>query len=317
MKEFIEIPFGAKDSELCGWEYIIPKGFVASIENGKIVVKKEESKDEKIRMALIHYFSHPENTSFEYWEAIPKSEAIAWLEKQGEQNLTDKVESKFKEGDWVVYEITGSVYQIKDCIENPYNHKYGYLTNDGYISEVNHYHLWTIQDAKDGDVLAEDSCIFILKEMRNDSHAITYCTLFDDGEFHDGETLYFDVGSTNPATKEQSELLFQKMKEAGYEWDADKKKLRKVEQKPAWSEDDEIELDNIIDFLNSPSTAELCPTFCGYAVDWLKSLKDRVQPQWKPSEEQIEVLNMVITDEAMDDNVKTILKELIIQLKKL
>ena len=42
MKEFIEIPFGAKDSELCGWEYIIPEGFVASIENGKIVVKKED-----------------------------------------------------------------------------------------------------------------------------------------------------------------------------------------------------------------------------------------------------------------------------------
>ena len=39
--------------------------------------------------------------------------------------------------------------------------------------------------------------------------------------------------------------------------------------------------------------------------------------RWKPSDEQIQALNMVITDKAMDDNVKTILKELIIQIKKL
>ena len=30
-----------------------------------------------------------------------------------------------------------------------------------------------------------------------------------------------------PATKEQRDLLFAKMKEAGYEWDADKKELKK------------------------------------------------------------------------------------------
>ena len=29
-----------------------------------------------------------------------------------------------------------------------------------------------------------------------------------------------------PATKEQRDLLFQKMKEAGYEWDAEKKELK-------------------------------------------------------------------------------------------
>lgn len=36
-----------------------------------------------------------------------------------------------------------------------------------------------------------------------------------------------------PATKEQRDLLFQKMKEGGYEWDAEKKELKKIEkQKP-------------------------------------------------------------------------------------
>jgi hypothetical protein len=42
----IEIPFGAKDSELCGWEYTIPEGMKATIVDNKIVVKKKENEDE-------------------------------------------------------------------------------------------------------------------------------------------------------------------------------------------------------------------------------------------------------------------------------
>ena len=37
-----------------------------------------------------------------------------------------------------------------------------------------------------------------------------------------------------PATKEQRDTLFAKMKEAGYIWDAEKKELKKIEQKSAW-----------------------------------------------------------------------------------
>ena len=32
----------------------------------------------------------------------------------------------------------------------------------------NNAHLWTIQDAKDGDVLAEDSCIFFYTERNGE-----------------------------------------------------------------------------------------------------------------------------------------------------
>ncbi len=41
---------------------------------------------------------------------------------------------------------------------------------------------------------------------------------------------------------------------------------------------------------------------------WLKSLKP--QNHWKPSDEQIEILNMVLTNESMDDNIARILREL-------
>ena len=35
----------------------------------------------------------------------------------------------------------------------------------------------------------------------------------------------------NPATKEQRDFLFQKMKEEGYEWDPVKKELKKIKNK--------------------------------------------------------------------------------------
>lgn len=41
----IEIPFGAFDSELGGFEYTIPEGFNAEIKDGKVIVKKSESED--------------------------------------------------------------------------------------------------------------------------------------------------------------------------------------------------------------------------------------------------------------------------------
>ncbi len=41
MKE-IEIPFGAKDSKLKGWEYTIPEGMEAEIKDGKIVVREKQ-----------------------------------------------------------------------------------------------------------------------------------------------------------------------------------------------------------------------------------------------------------------------------------
>ena len=37
-----EIPFGAKDSELKGWEYTIPEGMEAEIKDGKIVVREKK-----------------------------------------------------------------------------------------------------------------------------------------------------------------------------------------------------------------------------------------------------------------------------------
>ena len=82
MEKTIEIPFGAKDSELKGWEYTIPEDMEAEIKDGKIIVKQKESEDERIRKALIgHLKAGVDFVS----NGVTKAECIAWLEKKKEQ----------------------------------------------------------------------------------------------------------------------------------------------------------------------------------------------------------------------------------------
>lgn len=110
--------------------------------------------------------------------------------------------------------------------------------------EKKEYRLWTIADAKDGDVLIDKSngkeCPFIFKETKpsniktdvlNPLSVLGYCGIGGAG-FTKGNGWGDTANCTYyPANKEQQNLLFQKMKEAGYEWDAEKKELNKVEQK--------------------------------------------------------------------------------------
>ena len=82
-QKFIEIPFGANDSELKGWEYTIPEGMEAIIKDGKVIVKEKESEDERIRKALL---CHLNGLPFFKCNGITKVQMIDYLEKQKEQD---------------------------------------------------------------------------------------------------------------------------------------------------------------------------------------------------------------------------------------
>ena len=85
-----------------------------------------------------------------------------------------------------------------------------------------------------------------------------------------------------------------------------------VEQKPTeWKEDENILHDCIKCVERGTNNMDQ-----EYGIiSWLKSLKNA--QTWKPSKEQIQILKMVLTDEAMDDNVHSILESLYDDLKKL
>lgn len=59
-----------------------------------------------------------------------------------------------------------------------------------------------------------------------------------------------------PATKEQRDLLFQEMHEAGYEWDSEKRKLKKIEQVSNWSEENEGRLKSCLNILQPKTFTE-------------------------------------------------------------
>ena len=157
---------------------------------------------------------------------------IAWLEKQGEQKSDNKIETKFHEGDWIVSNYNNVAY-----IESISETKYNLQCKDGHHEKMSIkyidrcWHLWTIKDAKEGDVLAVDNKPFIYNGSKNEVTVGTYCG-FNAKHMFSFAYNYVINQDIIPATKEQCDLLFEKMKEAGWEWNTEKKELKKIVQKP-------------------------------------------------------------------------------------
>ena len=274
----------------------------------------------------------------------------------------DDVKPKFKVGDWVVYECgeDSATLQIKNIIYRTYE-----FTDDSTLDVVDQdsLRLWTIQDAKEGDVLFAENfgniggCVFLFNSIDNcesydgnDTPVATgYCcidiTESGNTDFGIQGPDCIDIERVHPATKEQRDLLFQKMEESGYDFDFEKKELKKIEEDDdltefengladicrgwtgeehgwkdyiiknsfpllalakkqfdeyekksvEWSEEDEKMLHTIIaDFKgfrhDNTSTLESHFTEC---IDWLKSLKDRIQPKQEWSDEDFKRIDYI------------------------
>lgn len=225
----------------------------------------KESEDEKIRKAIHIYLDWLDGKK----DYAPKGEytikdMIAWLNKQGKhQKFRDSIQvgdkvtrnedgvlvnlsqlnrvakpaAKFHKGDWVIHQGTENVYQVVAIIDNQYQLKYGDNYTTQYCEDVDRCaRLWTIQDAKDGDVLSDGTTIFIFKDLLSDGSVMSYC----DYDTDSGESDAFCPLSVNlmcskitPATKEQRDTLEKAMADAEYTFNFEKKELKKIEQKTA------------------------------------------------------------------------------------
>ena len=156
-----------------------------------------------------------------------------------------KIETRFKVGDWVVNKF-GDSWHIDSFDKKNYQVSNG-KGNYNYfpISKQDEMRPWTIQDAKDGDVLAfswlEDKNswekIIIFKKYHSEGIKGLYSMPCIEGygnTFKNEKMVFVEkvpyysktwTCNLHPSTKEQRDFLFQKIKEAGYEWDADKKEL--------------------------------------------------------------------------------------------
>jgi len=202
--------------------------------------------DEGIREELIDAINGLwDNDALPMPLSIKRKDAwLAWLKKQCEEKHADN-KPKFQEGDWVISE-QGRVQRITDVTENVTNHTCGYHTisysfgilSYGYFSEnVKNIRLWNITDAKDGDVLCAKGrdfkeYLFMFSSVNEENVIITHFCYVSHGCFYKMITRLGrkeDFMSVTPATKEQRDTLFQKIKESGYEWNPDTKELKKID----------------------------------------------------------------------------------------
>ena len=206
------------------------------VEEIEALVSRWKPTDEDIKNCIIMCLTDADEQRFKDYGTNLK-DCLTWLEKQSKQKPVDKVEpKKFKVGDWIILsENHNSIYQIERIDNYRYylRHYLGGTLSVHFDNEL--IRLWTIKDAKDGDVLFDGSNILLFKEVNHWNNITSYLAY---SQVY-GIREYFISGSDviTPAIKEQRELLFQKMKENRYEWDSEKKELRMLEkqgeQKPA------------------------------------------------------------------------------------
>jgi len=146
------------------------------------------------------------------------------------------VQPKFKVGTWIT---DGNItVQIEDIRNNSYIYSDGVLYSTRTVDKV--YHLWTIADSKDSDVLCtyeggNPKIVFILRgKPEGNCSVLSYYFYYNIMYPHfepnaERGCLAPKRENVKPATKEQRNLLFAKIKEAGYQWDTNKKELRKIQ----------------------------------------------------------------------------------------
>ena len=164
-------------------------------------------------------------------DALMKAMNDADYEWNVETKTLEKLEkSSFHEGDWVVFTTSESVYQVekKENYEYTLRHIFGgslclSFSDEKLIRE------WTIQDAKDGDVLEFEDygrfVIGILSFVNKTTGKVDVSCLLECNKFKVGVFYNLDTVKPHPATKEQRDSLMKAMNDAGYEWDAEKKEL--------------------------------------------------------------------------------------------
>jgi hypothetical protein len=172
-----------------------------------------------------------------------KPQGKSALEAINEEKVDNdnKVETKFHEGDWVIL-TAGELSTTLQIVKVDTNKRLYWFNDSSYLPIVDEecLHLWTIQDAKDGDVIysrhytesfewigifksldKENKRVFFYGFWHNISKSFSVCR-------KEAYVLYNDF---SPATKEQREQLEKAMAVAGFTFDFEKKELKKIENK--------------------------------------------------------------------------------------
>ena len=249
---------------------------------------KEELKSEVIRKAIGYAIGQSTHSDDTLINGVSSEEALAWLEKQGEQKPTDEemkelLKTEYEKGRAdAITEMQKPAWSEDD--ENRINRLIAYFEDkESFTAEDDVVYANWLKSLKDRVQPKQEWS----EEEEKIINGITNYLCSHDSCRLDGFDKWYDF------------LKFLK-----------DRVLPQLKQE--WSEEDEslrrrcigaIDMANLSDYTKDS------------LLNWLKSLSP--QSWWKPSEEQIEILDMVLTNESMDDNIARILRELQEALKKL
>ena len=162
---------------------------------------------------------------------------------------------------------------------------------EGYVAEIISDGLIAIRPAESEDERIRKAIIELLKEVGRDDTGIS--------ENAKCMIAYLERHKYSPMPEDT--VIFQKGVEEG-------RRLEREEQKPEWSEEDEICLQDALWCVKQASKiarGENDMGACWSAERWLNSLKNRgnflkrnSNSPWKPSEEQMEALKCAVEDVA-------------------
>lgn len=160
----------------------------------------------------------------------------------GETNVDDLViveeveSSKFNVGDWVfnmfgwgqhpwlITTVTSDYYELQNTC--------GCKMSISQMIIDKYYRLWTLKDAKPGDVLIceDDNRPFIFKEDYGGVPS-AYCGIDtnDSIRISDGRNNW-TVAPVRPATYKENQQFFNRLEEEGYKWDAEYLTLLKIQK---------------------------------------------------------------------------------------
>jgi hypothetical protein len=248
----------------------------------KIFPELKESKDDRIRKAIIEHFAGSHSSMYPY-KGFTKKQFLAWLEKQrekekfikkeldcirgyrdeaikrlneiekqGEQKPTDKkgmnlVEEEMTPFQKKVFCIIDTAIEEEQGLKQVCDELFALASN-----EIKQKSAWSEED---------ENAIQVLKDIVKHSDEIN-------------ENIY-----TMP------------LKEKLYDWLKSLKDRVQPQPKQEWSEEVSPYYDDICEILINllhSETANVNKTAIQKDLDWLKSI--RPQKQWKPSDEQIQAL---------------------------
>lgn len=158
-------------------------------------------------------------------------------------DLFKEINQRFKAGDWIV--VDGNVCEVKGIEYNPLSGRlfYVYYEHDVKFDATyvdSYAHLWTVDDAKEGDVLVyvgngNSNAIFIKK---NGLNTAMICGIMTSGKFTIDGCMNANSICVRPANKEERERLMKRISDEGYILDGTKLIKRSVKK--------EIDIDSLV-----------------------------------------------------------------------